>query len=137
MIHAKLIALHPENTTSIYIAFLLAAIASSSNTAIILEISKNTDQQNQSKTQGLISSFIGLAKCIGPILLNAIPKIILMDNHPAYIFLEGTVLYATQALTMLLQKTTTTQHNNSSQPLIEEPLLPQSNDETNIDDIEN
>jgi predicted MFS family arabinose efflux permease len=127
MIHATLIALHPENKTSTYISFILAAIASSSNTAIISEILKNTDQQNQSRTQGLISALIALAKCIGPIiLLNTIPKTISMDNHPTYIFLAGAILYAAQASTMLLQKTTNTQHNNSSHKSIEEPLTMKS-----------
>jgi hypothetical protein len=111
----------------------LAAIASSSNTALISEISKNTDQRDQSKTQGLISALIALAECIGPIIFNAIPKIIPMENHPTYMFLLGT---ATQALIMLLHKTTTTQPNNTPRPFIEEPLL-QTIDETNINDIDN
>jgi uncharacterized membrane protein YeaQ/YmgE (transglycosylase-associated protein family) len=45
--HATLIALQPNNITPTYISFILAAIASSLNTAIISEISQNTDQRGQ------------------------------------------------------------------------------------------
>jgi hypothetical protein len=133
--HAVLLAFQQNSKISIYVSFILAAIASSSNTAIISEISLNTAQHDQSKTQGLLSAIIALAGCIGPVVLKMVPKIIPMNNHPTYVFLSGTIIYITQALILIINKSKTKAHQNTQSPL-DKPLL-QPLDLTNSDDIEN
>jgi hypothetical protein len=134
IIHATSIALIPKNKTTTYISFILAAIALLSKAILTSEITKNTNQIHQSKTQGIISATIAFAECLGPFTLNQISKLIPMSTHPTYIFFIGTIIYMAQAIVMSLHHETIQtkdDHQQHTQPLLG------STEDTNSDDVEN